>query len=244
MITFGKKRFFFAFLIRYVIGPSYRIYQNRHEFQGSKTDSGPLGPDYWWDLIYKYNTENANEEDKWNVFLHMGQHMYVKDLAKHMIHFEEHGIRHLARHYKSLAIGNEDITMFVVFVPNMFNGNTIIIHAKEVSDAKQAAKFVELEKSACTYAVALPYSLERLEMWWNNLYDHKDDAAGLPKPFPVMDTQPTFDIEEVKSYFDDKIEIHRFGAHTEMQDKSTETSTCKVFQIHLSTQFDTAYEAR
>ena len=45
-----------------------------HEFQGSSTPTGPLGPDYWWDLIYTMNTQYDSPTDTnvWNVFLHSG----------------------------------------------------------------------------------------------------------------------------------------------------------------------------
>ena len=70
----------------------------------------------------------------WNVFLHQGQHMYVPDLSLHMAKFQADGTPHLARRYKSHAKGDEGRTMYVAFVPNRFNGQTIIIHAPSVED--------------------------------------------------------------------------------------------------------------
>ena len=50
-----------------------------HEFRGSLSVSGPLGPDYWWDLIYQMNTQydSSTATNVWNAFFHAGQHMYV-----------------------------------------------------------------------------------------------------------------------------------------------------------------------
>ena len=49
--------------------------------------------------------------------------------------------------------------MYVVFVANPYNGNAIILHSKAVHEAAlDTYGFIELESSACLYAVALPYS--------------------------------------------------------------------------------------
>jgi transcription initiation factor TFIID subunit TAF12 len=37
-------------------------YYSWHEFQGSQTETGPLAPDYWWDLIYKGSTEGLADD--------------------------------------------------------------------------------------------------------------------------------------------------------------------------------------
>jgi hypothetical protein len=214
---------------------------NWHEFQGSHTESGILGPDYWWDLIYKWNTELVDEENKWNVFLHQGSHMYVNDLSKHMAAFERDGTPHLARHYKSTAKGDEGRTIYVAFVPNSYNGQTIIIHSKSVSVDKFAARFSALESSACTYAVSLPVTTERLETWWQNVYAHKASVDELPLMIPVMDSKPTYDIDEVVEYFVDKLHIHQYGATTALHDESQNGNTCKVFELKLASQFQTEY---
>lgn len=214
---------------------------NWHEFQGSQTPTGPLSAEYWWDLIYRYNTETPTSatEDIWNTFLHRGQHMYVQDLSKHMAKFVKDDTPHLARHYKAVTPGDEDKTMYVVFVPNAFNGHVVIIHAKDVSTAALKAKFTELEDEACPYAVALPYSTDRLDQWWDSLYVHTADEQELPKPMPVMDSVPTFDVEEVQTYFETSMKIHTHGATTELHDKSSADLSCKVYTVQLATQFQT-----
>ena len=126
-----------------------------------------------------------------------------------------------------------------------------------MSVAKYRAKFSELEASACAYAVAVPYSLERLDTWVDNTYATKLDARGLAKPIPVMDSKPTFDVEEVRSYFEEGLKLHTWGATLKLHDASTgstdasadasadgSAATCKVFEIHVATQMQTAYQAR
>jgi hypothetical protein len=72
---------------------------NWHEFQGSQTPEGDYGADYWWDVIYKLNTNQDNDDDAWSVFLHKGTHMYVKDLTKHMDVFVADNTPHVTRRY-------------------------------------------------------------------------------------------------------------------------------------------------
>ena len=139
-------------------------------------------------------------------------------------------------------------------MPNRYNGQTIIIHAKSVSVGQYAEKFTELEESACAYAVSLPVSIDRLQEWWKNVFVHKIDDSNLPKALPVMDTKPTYNIDEVKRYFDDKLNIHKYGAKTELvivdpledqgSSSSSSTSSCKVFEIHLPSQLQTEFQAR
>ena len=127
-----------------------------------------------WDLFYQYNTQVEDETvtggDQWNVFLNQGQHMYVQDLAAHMKAFEEDGTPHLARHYKAVTKEDEGKVMYVVFVPNKYNGNTVIIHSKAVSVDKFRSKFTELEATACVHAVAVPYSTAMMDHWVDDIY--------------------------------------------------------------------------
>lgn len=220
---------------------------NWHEFQGSHTESGPLGPDYWWDKIYKLNTEVEDYEDQWNVFLHQASHLYVKDLSKHIAAFTSDGTPHLARHYKAVAKGDEGKTMYAAFVPSSYTGQTLIIHAKSVEEREYAAKFTELEASACAYAVALPVETARLDAWWDNVVAHKASPdTDLPLAMPVMDSKPTVDLHEVVEYFEKKLNVHRFGVDTAKHDVSADGSgnTCKVFELKMSSQFQTEYQAR
>ena len=237
-----------------------------HEFQASQTPTGSLDPAYWWNLIYQYNTQTSTDSlatvdstdsrdsssGEWSAFWHMGQHMYVPDLAAHMAKFHADGTLHLARHYKAVASGDEGKTWYVAFVANPFNGNAVILHAPEVSDDLHKAKFSELEDDACSYAVALPYSQSRLAEWYNTTYVSSVDANGLSRPMPVMDAHPTYDMDEVEAYFE-AIKIHSLGAVTKLHEVKAASSAkhtgsnskvCKVFELHLSTQFQTAYQAR
>jgi len=222
---------------------------NWHEFQASKTLSGPLDPSYWWDLIYRYNTEvaaYAGTDDVWNAFLHMGTHLYVRDLAAHVKAFEEDGTRYLARRYKARGEGDEGKTMFVALISNPFNGNVIAIHAQEVSVSALEAKFTTLEATACAYAVALPYSLSRLDKWFNDVYDTKVDSRGRARAIPVMDSVPTFDVDAVELYWgEDGLKVHSLGATTSLHSETDGTgNVCKVYEINVATQFQTAYQAR
>ena len=226
-------------------------YYSWHEFQGSLTEAGPLTPDYWYDKIYKFNTAIGDTSgDEWSVFLHQGSHFYVNDLSKHMAAFERDGTPHLARHYKALARGDEGVTIFVVFVPNKFNGQTIIIHSAMVSVEKYKAKFTELEKVACAYAVALPVSVDRLEEEWKHIFVHKADATDLPLAIPVMDSKPTFDIDEVAEYYNDKIKIQDYDVTTALHEESVSGGeagsgyTCIVFEMHMASQLQTEYVNR
>ena len=100
------------------------------------------------------------------------------------------------------------------------------------SSKTRRAKFVDLEAEACSYAVSLAVSVDRLQEWWKNVYIEKSGTAGISRPIPVMDTKPTVDIDEVKGYFDDKIELHKHGATTALH--VVDASSCKVFDIHVS----------
>jgi len=160
-------------------------------------------------------------------------------------HLSDMGTKHWCRHYKSTAKGDEGRTMYVIFVPNPYNGNVVIIHSSRVVVEKEMSKFSELEATACTFAVSLPYTVARLEAWWTDVIVHNADEAALPRPMPVMDSHPTWDMDEVETYFDESLRIHRFGATTELSSKPDDDGNeCKVFSIHLSTQFETEYEAR
>ena len=60
--------------------------------------------------------------------------------------------------------------------------------------------------------MSLPYNVSTLDGWWDDLYYDKPFNKHLQKPFPVMDSHPTFDIEEVREYFQDKLLIEELGA--------------------------------
>ena len=49
--------------------------------------------------------------------------------------------------------------------------------------------------------MALPYTYEKLEAWVDNVFVQTTNNASLPKPIPVMDSIPTFDMDSVKKYF-------------------------------------------
>lgn len=241
-----------------------------HEFQSSTSPAGEMGPDYWWDLIYKYNTQLdvstmshspppfvEHDSSDWNVFMHMGTHFYVHDLTMHMVELQKDNTPFLARRYTSVADENPR-RMFVVVVPNPYNGNCIIIHSGSVADPKQEALFLPLEDAACTYAVALPYSYEKLEAWAEKVYVQTTNNASLPKPFPVVDSIPTFDMEEVENYFKNDIRLHEW-AHVKMNKYNNNVTIgheggslyndvpeeeCQVFEIDLSSQFNTNYQTR
>ena len=51
----------------------------------------------------------------------------------------------------------------------------------------------------------------------------------MSKPIPVMDTKPTYDIDEVEAYFTEGIKIHTWGATIAThENKDTTEPTCKV----------------
>lgn len=70
--------------------------------------------------------------------------MYVHDLTMHMIELQKDNTPFLARRYSSLA-DEYPRKMFMVVVPNPYNGNCIIIHSASVADPKQEALFLPLE---------------------------------------------------------------------------------------------------
>jgi len=224
-----------------------------HEFQGSLSMSGPLGPDYWWDVIYQMNThyDSPTSTNVWNAFLHAGQHMYVNDLTTHVVHLESTGTPYLARSYVSQADGDDGKTMYVVFVPNPYNGNVVIIHSGAVGNWHARNFFRELEAEACVKAVSLPYPLSTLDKWWENVYIDTVSNRSLPKPYPVMDTQPVYDLDEVVDYFENKLQIKKWAEVDLLKwsniDNATEVADggiCATLTIEMQTQFSTDYQLK
>jgi hypothetical protein len=114
------------------------------------------------------------------------------------------------------------------------------LHGRDVSSSVHRDKFIELEEHACEYAVAMPYSRTTLDEWFDTTWVITDNLEGLPKPMPVGDSQPTYDMDEVVDYFE-KLNINGLKATTALHKVS---DTCQVFSINLATQFQTNYEAR
>eukprot|EP00622_Pseudochattonella_farcimen_P007439 FR743420.1.p1 GENE.FR743420.1~~FR743420.1.p1 ORF type:complete len:298 (+),score=23.06 FR743420.1:100-894(+) len=180
----------------------------------------------------------------------MGTHMYVHDLTMHMIELQKDNTPFLARRYSSLA-DEYPRKMFMVVVPNPYNGNCVIIHSASVADPKQEALFLPLEDAACLAAAALPYSYEKLEAWVDNVFVQTTNNASLPKPIPVMDSIPTFDMDSVKKYFRHDLKILDWAdvALSHYSNNATGTSDtpdseCQVFKIDMSSQFNTDYQTR
>lgn len=223
---------------------------NWHEFEGSQTGSGPLGPDYWWDKIYQLNTKRANMTmANWNVFLHKGQHMYVEDLTMHYKVHKEEGLPYIARKYISIAEGDEGRTMYVMFIPNMYNGNVIILHSASIGTAI-GEKFSHLEDAACLYAVALPYTYDTLQHWYRGVYVTPVDPNKLQRPIPIMDTQPTSDMHKVVKYFKEELKIQDWAEvqldlySSETDEATGQAATCEVFSLSMASAMSTDYQAR
>ena len=87
-----------------------------------------------------------------------------------MVQLQSKSTPFLARTYESQAHGDDGRTMYVVFVPNPYNGNVVIIHSGHVKEEHARKIFRELEPEACVQAVSLPYPLSQLEKWWKNVY--------------------------------------------------------------------------
>ena len=50
-----------------------------------------------------------------------------------------------------------------------------------------------------------------------HIFVHNADATDLPLAIPVMDSKPTFDIDEVAEYYNDKIKIQDYDVTTALQ---------------------------
>ena len=177
---------------------------------------------------------------------------YVNDLTAHVVSLESKGTPYLARTYTSQAYGDDGRTMYVVFIPNPYNGNVVIIHSGSVGDWHARKFFRDLEAEACVQAVSLPYPLSSLERWWDKVYIETVDPTSLPKPYPVMDTHPVHDLDAVSDYFENKIKIREWADVDLVAWSNNATDVdlpngqfaCSTYSIQMASQFQTDYEVK